>query len=253
MTDIARMENLRHRATITSRREDARDTFEVTFEVEGGLRYEAGQYLWLIFPTLIANDPRGSRRAFSICNPPSVEGLTREVVILFRNSESGFKQTLIRAPIGESVFIEAPFGSAFVLSPELRSYRSPTNEQGRVVLIAGGVGISCFLAHLRSSDIVSSHVVSALVYFNTSLDRACFMGELQAITSASHIAFHNALGDFKPEYIFKDIDVARDQFFICGPQGFVDAIYLALLVLGVSEDRMVFEENRPSTPTTFTV
>lgn len=250
MAQSASLESRRYPATLTERREIARDTYECTLQIANGFRYESGQYLWLICPKLLVTDPRGDRRAFSIVNPPLGAGVTREVKIIFRASGSGFKQTLLRMPIGSSVFVEAPFGSAFMMPSD---WYVRGAESQSIVLIAGGVGISCFLSLLRSPDIMASRVISHLVYANSSLDRACFVDELQSITAAAHIVYTNVFGDFEPTHLPDTVRAERDLFFVCGPQGFVDAVYQALIARGVSDDRIVFEENRPSTPVQFIV
>ena len=79
-------------AEIEAVKEIAVDTYEVTLKINADFSFVAGQYLWLDLGELVTDDPRGSRKAFSIVSPPS---LLPKIKIIFRTGSSIYKKTLI--------------------------------------------------------------------------------------------------------------------------------------------------------------
>src|SRR3989344_7842471 len=127
------------KAKLVGNKSVAENTYELTFEiVEPGFSFTAGQYVWVILPKYDYDDPKGERRAFSICSSPANGN---KISIVFRNSDSSYKKTLLKLPVGSEVNISGPFGT-------LALPQSPTVP---VVFIAGGVGIAPYLSLIRSS------------------------------------------------------------------------------------------------------
>lgn len=214
----------------------AKDVTQVTFFYDQSLfKYSPGQYVWVALPELAYPDANGEQRAFSITSSVSDPD---SFSIHFRNTESGFKKTLLSLAPGSRVQIIGPFGSSYV----------PTDDQKKVVMIAGGIGIAPFLSILRSIDKTQNHTQYTLLYLNASADSGVFYDELTRITSSHNFPFINHVG--KPnEAIFPpSVDFANDIFFICGPHSMVDSIYQILLTKGVPLNRMHFEQHYPSMP-----
>jgi ferredoxin-NADP reductase len=101
--------------------------------------FNPGQYIWLILPSLVAADPAGNRRAFSLTS--SIQDLP-VIQVLIKLSDSGYKQTCKQLEVGTEVSVEGPFGSAFSIDSQ--------KSDRRHVMIAGGCGISPFLSVMRS-------------------------------------------------------------------------------------------------------
>lgn len=115
---------------------------EISIKVEDVFNFVAGQYIWLEIPYLTSPDPRGNRRAFSICNSPNNDNLLK---IIFRTGMSGFKQSLASLGVGDKVLVHGPFGISFTLDE---------NTPQNLILIAGGTGIAPFLSII--ADVWSS-------------------------------------------------------------------------------------------------
>lgn len=121
-------------------------TTEFTFQPERRVRFVPGQYMELNLPHS-ASDGKGRRRVFSVTSAPDA----KEVSFGVGTAEpvSAAKRALQSLAPGETVTATA-VGGDFVL---------PRNESVPVLLIAAGIGITPFLAHLgagaaRNRDVV---------------------------------------------------------------------------------------------------
>ena len=112
-------------------------TDEFTFETEKPFIYEPGQYIELMVPHKRA-DFRGTRRRFSITSVPGEKRVS--FGIKFYEPSSSFKQTL--RTLGDGTVIRATVVAGdFVL---------PKDTKRPLLFIAGGIGITPFISHLRS-------------------------------------------------------------------------------------------------------
>lgn len=192
--------------------------------------FSPGQYIWVVLPKLDFPDPRGERRAFSITLGVQNQNA---VSIQFRNSDSGYKKTLVSLHRGDKVQILGPFSSSYV----------PNTNYSNIVLIAGGVGIAPFLSILRPLEMTKAQIPTkyTLLYLNSSADSGVFYDELQRIASLNSIPFNNHIGGFKENLLSSWINFEQDTFFICGPKGMVDGVYPVLATKDVPYEHMHFE------------
>lgn len=114
------------------------DVHEVTFAPRRPVRFEAGQYLELHVPH--RSDGRGPRRVFSISSPPGSDDLT--VALRVPEPASSLKRQLMTLGGGARIAATGVHGD-FVW-PGARS---------RPLLVAGGIGVTPFLSHLRAHDV----------------------------------------------------------------------------------------------------
>ena len=121
--------------------------WEFRFEPMRPVRFTPGQYLELDLPHTGA-DRRGTRRIFSISSPPDQRELT--IALRIPPEPSTFKQALAECRPGDVVHATSVSGD-FVLP-----------RTGRVLLVAGGIGITPFASQLRALD--THDVDAALVY-----------------------------------------------------------------------------------------
>lgn len=209
----------------------AKNTFQVTFSLEAAeIHFIPGQYIWLILPELHYPDPRGSRRAFSIISPAEQKS---QISIMYRCSASGYKRTLMELKPGTKVRIAGPFGSSYII-------HKPTKKD--LVLIAGGVGIAPFLSIVRSSETYKN---LSLVYVNSHVEKAAFAEELEVLCGQKKYKFKEAFGSFTGTVLQSMGELTEKQFLICGPEGFVNAVYEYLSKKKVKTDQLQFEEFYP--------
>lgn len=151
---------------ILERRQIAEETTEVSFKRPKDYNFEAGQYAQVIIPKLLYLDARGQSRVFSIASSPNDK---KRITIAFRNSSSGYKLTLAKAPLGQEIVIRGPFGGEFSL---------PKDISREVVFIAGGIGITPFLSMINFAAERNLSLPITLLYANRSEESSAYLEEL---------------------------------------------------------------------------
>lgn len=147
----------------------AKGTHELTLRRPLGFEFQAGQYTQIGVSKLTHPDPKGRSRQFSIASSPT--DITC-IKVVFRATGSGFKQTLMSAPIGSTVTLEQAAGS-FLLP---QSWSRPQ------VFVAGGVGISAFIGYLQQTVADSWNHPITLIYGNQNPESAAYLSELKTMS-----------------------------------------------------------------------
>jgi len=128
------------RAQIKEKREVARGTLLVTFDLLGAeVEITPGQYFFVTLPDVGHDDDKGLRRHFTVVTSPSETGV---VGFATRMRDSAFKRSLAELPVGADVDVEPPKGS----------FALPEDASRPLVFVAGGIGITVFrtmLLHIR--------------------------------------------------------------------------------------------------------
>lgn len=217
---------------IIERKTVAKDTIEVVFGINGqGCDFKPGQYLSIIIPELIYPDPKGNRRDFSIASSPNNK---KTLSIAFRLSESGFKQTLMKLPIGAKVNVECCFGSLTI----------PDEPSRSLVFIAGGIGITPFLSSIRyAAEEKLPHKI-ILIYGNKNIESAAYLSELETLER------ENPNFKMKKEFglIAKELlqgiaeNKKRPLWYIVGSPSMVKAVKSILFDIGIPGENIRFEE-----------
>jgi len=221
-------------STIYSRNVIAADTVEIVFDAsKDHFDFVAGQYMTIVVHGLESFDIREQFRDFSIASSPTQP---EKLAVVFRVSQSRFKQLLLQAPLGTPITIEGPKG-VFTL---------PDASNKQLVFIAGGIGIAPFLSMIRfAAETRSPHRI-ALFYYNNDKESAAYFSELEEISkrheSFSFFPIFGPLGgDEIGEYISKQ-DIANLLFYIAGPPGMVTAARSLLMTKGIRDDTIKTEE-----------
>src|SRR5215216_2615259 len=99
-------------ATIKKKREVARGTLMVTFElVDERVDWTPGQYFWVELLDPPYDDEKGPRRHITVVTSPTEKGV---LGLATRIRDTAFKRSLVEMPEGAAVDVEQPKGS-FVL------------------------------------------------------------------------------------------------------------------------------------------
>ncbi len=211
----------------------AQETFELEFSIKDtGFVFHPGQYVWVILPHLAVADPKGSRRAFSIISSAREP---HTIQILYRNSESGFKQTLLGLEIGAEVTLSGPYGSSFAIDEAVGQ---------EVVFVAGGVGIAPFLSILRSFSLLSHKPKITVFYGNSSKEKECYGELLEQLCADSGSTLMRKTERFSTE-LFSAEQLQKAVWFVCGPAGMVTDVASKLHVANVPQNKMRFEQFYP--------
>ncbi|MDO8536739.1 MAG: histidine kinase dimerization/phospho-acceptor domain-containing protein, partial [bacterium] len=228
--------------TLVDRIEVAKDTYEITFEIDSNnFSFVPGQYVWVVLTELTYPDERGNRRAFSIVSDYKNE--ENRISCIFRKSNSGFKKTLIGMPVGSKVRIDGPFGFCAL----------PQNETVPVIFLAGGVGISSVytMINYATANVSSRRIM--LMYANKSPERAVYLNELQSLQQKNkNFTLVPYFGDLDQETIFSNTkNLVNPTWYIFGPESMVHGIGEILVNNNVPSNRIETEEFRVCVPAAY--
>ncbi len=230
--------DLAKKATITSVKQVAKKTIEVTIEVPENFNFIAGQYLWLMIPELKYPDVSGNMRMFSIASPPTRKGA---LDLIFRTGESGFKKTLAEMIPGAEVIFSGPFGSLTLQE----------DNSLPLVFVAGGVGVASFLSIIRFSNETHSGHKITLIYADASEQEALYLDELERIERENPnfklFRVFGSLGEAQLKRLADGFFRQKAAWSVVGPRAFVDSVSHYLSKRGVPLQDISFEQFYPET------
>lgn len=197
--------------------------------------FRPGQF----FTVLSEIDGEVVPRNYSASNAPGATELHLTIKKKVGGRVSGI---LSRSSAGERLRVLGPFGS-FVVEPHPSACR-------RLVLVAGGAGITPLMSIARTVLAAEPGSEIALVYANVREEDAIFHAELAALRAAhaSRLSVNHVLG---PRLDRAIASLALDGlamaghpdalFYVCGPDGMRDEVLAALAARGVSEASIKIE------------
>lgn len=209
----------------------ALNTTEVIFRTLEPFVFTAGQYVTVTLPTLYHLREQEQYRDFSLISPPED---ARRIAIVFRNSDSYFKQEILReweAGRDITVSIDGPKG-IFTL---------PDDMSIPMVFFAGGVGIAPFLSIIRHVVRTKTPVHITLFYYNRNRESAAYLDELGEY--AEFVNFIPVFGDMTPEPIesYAKMHPEQSLWYLAGPRGMVRVAREILTRLAI-DDRYIKSE-----------
>lgn len=117
--------------------------------------------------------------------------------------------------------------------------------RGPGVFIAGGTGITPFMAIFRQLDKDGELDGNVLLYANKRGEDICFEGELYRMFGTDFISIlaledrpRNATGEIDPGFVQKHVKDLDQPFYVCGPEPFVNEVADVLKVVGVEQSRI---------------
>lgn len=198
--------------------------------VDDPLRFEPGQFVFIAI-----DDDAVTREAhpFSITSGPQDTELRLVIKAL-----GDFTSGLAHVSPGAPVVIEGPYGGFWHRGHDLR----------RQVWIAGGIGVTPFLAMARSLDLSDREI--DFYYCTQTAESAVFLDELTDIAQRTP-GLRLVTVPFDTEGLLTadrvaatSGDLLRRQVFLCGPAPMLDALVPQLSAAGVDRDRLHYEEFR---------
>ena len=225
------------KATIKEKREVAKGTLFVTFDLGGeNVEFEPGQYFWVELLDPPYEDEKGPRRHITVVTSPT-EGV---LGLATRIRDTAFKRSLVEMPEGAAVDVEQPKGS-FVL---------PEDTSKRYAFVAGGIGITPFRSMLRYIADKGLDYDITLVYSNRDVESTAFLDELKELESVvprCRVLFtmtddpswegDNRMLDAE---VLGELlgDLESFHFMIAGPPPMAKSVEGSLLEAGLSEDQV---------------
>jgi len=227
------------RAAVKEKREVAKGTLLVTFDLQGEeVDFEPGQYFFVTLVDPPYEDEKGPRRHISVVTSPNERGI---LGLATRLRATAFKRSLAEIEVGAPVDLEPPKGK-FVL---------PEDTSRPYVFVAGGIGITVFWCMLQYIEEESLPYRVTLVYSNRNREETAFFDELEAyeernpdfrlvLTMTQDPGWDGESrkidADFLREYAGGEMDEAA--FMVAGPPGMAKAIEAELAEAGVPEERL---------------
>lgn len=202
--------------TFKERRIITPTTDELIFTIDRPAVFEPGQYIELTLPHK-KQDLRGTRRSFSLTSAPGEKEV--KLGVKYYEPSSSFKKQLRTLKPDTRVQATGVTGD-FVL---------PKNPTEKLLLIAGGIGVTPFISHVAAS--IGEGRDITLLYFVSAPEEAAYRDALD--DSNVNVKYFVAKGSdnqfLEGPYITKEIvdthvtDLANRHTYISGPPAMVSA------------------------------
>jgi ferredoxin-NADP reductase len=229
------------RARIKEKREVAKETLLVTFDLLGEeVDFTPGQYFFVNLPDIGDQDEKGLRRHITVVTSPNERGV---LGLATRLRDTAFKRTLRELPVGAEVDVEPPKG-AFGL---------PEDTSRPLVLVAGGIGITVFRCMLRYIREEQLPYTVTLIYSNRDRESAAFLDEVRELEQELDLRLVLTMTQdpdwdgetrkidaaFFKDYLGANLD--EYTFLVAGPPGMTEGVQQALAEAGAREEHVVAE------------
>ena len=221
-----------HSVTITDIQELTHDVRQYTFEKPNSYSFRPGQ------ATEVAIDKGGWRdekRPFTFTSLTEDEQL--QFVIKSYPDHNGVTEQVSQLQEGDAFLIDDPWGTI--------------EYQGPGVFLAGGAGVTPFIAILRELHQNGDIAGNKLMFSNKTEDDIILEDEftdmlgdnfINVITDEETDQYINLDGFIDKEFLADQIDDFDQPFYVCGPPAFNDAMIEYLKELGANPSGLVFEE-----------
>ncbi|GGU75591.1 ferredoxin--NADP(+) reductase [Pseudomonas laurentiana] len=181
--------------------------------------------------------------AYSLMSDPRDTRSYQIGVRLEEQSKGGSAFMHQQVEVGSTLTISSP-NNLFALDP----------TAGRHVLIAGGIGITPFLAQLH--ELEGGDTDYELHYAFRSPEHGAFQDDLSAGPHAGRTRFYIDSLARKLDLVALCADLAEDaHLYVCGPKPLIDAVIATAAKAGIAEQRVHWEQfaATPVTGAAFTV
>jgi len=215
--------------------EETHDARSIHLEIPGSLRdvfrYQAGQFLSFKVPF----EGQVLARSYSLSSSPDVEN---EHKVTVKRVEGGRVSNLFNdgLGVGDRLMVVPPAGR-FVLREELRP----------LLFLAGGSGVTPVISLIKSALHTTKREIR-LVYANRDRRSIIFESEFDSLMAAhrDRLRVEHSLDDrhgfLGPERIRAFAAALPDSdFYLCGPEAFMDVVEEALGQLAIPSDRVHIE------------
>jgi predicted ferric reductase len=238
---IKPLQQIRQPYKITEIREEVENAFTLVVEPQGFElpAFHPGQVAWLT----VRRSPFSLRRhpfsiSSSVSNKKSFEFTIKEL--------GDFTKTIRDLKVGETVYIDGPFGYHEITHPDYQS----------LVFIVGGIGIAPAMSALRSMADSKDPRPVTLIYGNNHLDHLVFDEELKQLEKVlpnfkKVIVLEEFRDDWKGYRGYITTDILRKElpneykklnYFVCGPLPMMPAMRKIMRELEIPKNNVHFEQ-----------
>lgn len=230
---------LRRPYEIADVRQETESVWTLEIEPDGhdGLRFNAGQFVWL---TIGPSPFSLQQHPFTIASSAEQSG---RYELTIKELGDFTSTTLPSVPPGTQAYLEGPYG-AFTLSPDA--------SMGAVFVI-GGIGITPVMSMLRTLKDRGDSRPLLLIYGNPSYEEIVFRDELEALESELNLEVVHVLENPPEEWdgetgridvpILRrhQLDVDEVEYLVCGPEPMMDGVEQTLRRWGLPLRRVKSE------------
>lgn len=229
-------EHGKHRGRVLHRESVAKNVYLYIVEKPEGFQFRPGQAVDL---SIDEEGWRDKKRPFTITslpNNPRLEFVIKSYMSDDKPGEEGVTAHLKReVEVGERVIFGDPWGAI--------EYRGPG------VFIAGGAGITPFIAILRKLEQEQKLDGNRLFFSNKNAEVVFLQGELIrclgnhvvcTLTGEEHRDYES--GRVDKEWLKSRVTNFDQPFYLCGPPTMVKELSKTLQELGAKTDSLVFED-----------
>jgi ferredoxin-NADP reductase len=224
----------RHRFVVTGL---TRETADVTSVAIGGrnldrLRAESGQF---VIARFLAPGFRWEAHPFSISRPPDGKGIRLTIKQL-----GDYTRRIPSLPVGARVILDGPHGI----------FTARRTRSERVLLIAGGIGITPIRSVVE--DLLAAGRDAVLVYANRNRNSVVFLDELTRLAETKRLRVVHVLSDdpgwpgecgtLSGDRVRRLVpDLAARDVYLCGPPPMMRILRANLRQTGIPAGRIFFE------------
>lgn len=222
------MEN--HIVKIISIEPVTHDVKRFTIQKPKGYKFTPGQATEVSINTPAL---KNEKRPFTFTSLNDNENL--EFTIKIYDSHNGVTEELGKLKQGDELIIRDVWGAI--------------EYKGEGVFIAGGAGVTPFIAILRQLNKESKISGNKLIFSNKT-ERDIILHEelnemlgknfINTLTEEKKDGYEDRLIDYA--FLKEKIDDFKQHFYVCGPPALIKAISKALTQLGAKTDKVVFEK-----------
>ncbi|MBK8580273.1 MAG: FAD-binding oxidoreductase [Flavobacteriales bacterium] len=215
---------MEYSVTILNKEQLTHDVVRLTLERPHDYKFTAGQAIDFkldLPPVLDKVSP------FTFTGLKTADNL--ELTIKCYPDHHGMTEQIAKLQVGDEVIIGEPFETVALKGPG--------------VFIAGGTGMTPFIAILRQKKVDNALAGNSLFFFNKKKEDVFMEDEFRGWLGED---FHSVLskqevpghlhGMVGADFLKTHITNFRQPFYTCGPEGFVHAVKSALTSLGASEE-----------------
>lgn len=233
-----------HEVALLRREAVAEGTMAFYFTKPTAFRHAAGQSILVKLVAPPETDGEGHARTFTIASAPHEP----ELMIATRMRDTAFKRVLKTAPPGTTVTIDGPYG-------EMVLHDDPARP---AVFLAGGIGITPFLAMARHASAARLAHRLLLIYSNRRPEDAAFLSQLKGLEDANPnyrliATMTESAKSAQPwsgetGYIGREMlerylpDLIAPIYYFAGPPAMTTAMHRMLEECGLGEESMRYEE-----------
>ncbi len=214
---------------ISEVRSERNQAWTLVIEPEGHRRmnFRPGQFVWLT----VGDTPFSlQQHPFSIASSPRQEKIELSVKEL-----GDFTDSVREIPPGMRAWLEGPYGSFYT-----------GREASGLVFIAGGIGITPIMSHLRTAREKGSRQPLILIFGNATWDDVTFREEIAAMEKQIPLKVVHVLEKPPKEwtgetgFIDRKVldrhlpeNVSEYEYFVCGPEAMMDLTEPILKEMGI--------------------